>query len=161
MDLKRYALPAASGLLAWALFVAWLWQPERQVRLHQKHFLHAVERRNWSALEKFIATDYRDRWEHDRDFLLDAAREVFGQFLFLEIEQRIDECVVEDSAATARAVVKISGSGGPAAQAAMTTVNGLREPFAFTWQRRSGKPWDWQLTRLDHRELDLDHVPLP
>ena len=156
--MKKIALAAASGLVALALFAAWLWQPERQVRLHQKHFLQSVERRNWRAMGNFLADDYADRWGHDKAFVLGATREVFGQFLFLTVEQRTDECTVEGTTGTARTTVKITGSGGPAAGYAVSAVNGLREPFVFTWERR-GRPWDWQLTRVEHRELNLDQWP--
>jgi hypothetical protein len=158
MDLKKSALAAMAGLVGLALYLTWLWQPELQVRLHQKHFLQAVERRNWDAVEKFLADDYADRWEHDKAFVVSASREVFRQFLFLTVEHRIESCVVEGADGVARVTVKITGSGGPVAQYVVSTVNALREPFVFSWVRR-GRPWDWQLIRFEQRELKLDQAP--
>jgi hypothetical protein len=155
MELKKIVSGAACALLVLAVWLVWLWQPERQVRLHQKHFLQAVERRNWNAMEKFLAADYADRWGHDRTFVLAACRDVFGQFLFLTVEQQTEDCVVEGTSGTARTTVKITGSGGPLAQQAITTVNALREPFVFSWERR-GRWWDWELVRVEQRELRLD-----
>jgi hypothetical protein len=155
MELKKIAIAAGAAVLVLGLWLAWLWQPERQVRLHQKHFLQAVERRNWNAMEKFLAVDYADRWGHDRAFVLSACREVFGQFLFLTVEQQTEDCVVEGTSGTARTTVRLTGSGGPFAQEAITRVNALREPFVFSWERR-GRPWDWELVRVDQRELRLE-----
>lgn len=157
MDLKKIALRVCAALLLGSLWLAWLWQPERQVRLHQKHFLQAVERRNWRAVEKFLAAEYADRWGHDKAFVLSGCQEVFRQFLFLTVEQRIEDCVVEGRSGTARLEVKIAGSGGPLAQYAVSTVNALREPFVFSWERR-GRWWDWEIVRVEQRELRLDRA---
>ncbi len=139
-----------------SLWLVWLWQPERQVRLHQKHFLQAVERRNWRSVENFLAEGYSDRWGHDKAFVLSASQEVFRQFLFLTVEQRIDDCIVEGKAGTARVLVKITGSGGPVAQYVVSTVNALRDPFVFSWERVGRWPWEWGLVRFEQRELRLD-----
>jgi hypothetical protein len=87
-----------------------------------------------------------------------VCQEVFRQFLFLTVEHRIEDCVVEDTSGTTRTTVKISGSGGPAAQYAVTTVNALREPFVFSWERRGRWPWDWELVRVEQRELRVDRL---
>lgn len=139
-----------------ALYLLWLWQPERQVRLHTTHFLKNVERRNWDRAAVFIAANYADRWGHDKEFVLRESREAFRQFLFLTIEKKTLACELHGDSATTRTVVKISGSGGPLAQLVMQRVNTLREPFVFEWHRQSGAPWDWQLTRVDQPELNLD-----
>ena len=146
---------AAAVLIALALHAAWLWQPERQVRLHQAHFVKAVERRKWDRMAGFIAQNYSDQWEHDKEFVIRGSRDVFGQFLFLTIEHAIASCAVEGDAGTVRAVVKISGTGGPVAQFVMGKVNSLRDPFVFGWEKRSWKPWDWHLVRVGHPVLDI------
>lgn len=138
------------------LFLLWLWQPERQVRLHTSHFLKKVERRNWEAAGKMMATDYADRWEHDKQTALDNADAVFRHFLLLTIENRTDSCEVLPDRATTRTVIKITGNGGPLAQMVAERVNMLREPFVFTWRQASGKPWDWQLTGVDQPELNTE-----
>ena len=151
---------AAVALLLLALHAAWLWQPERQVRLHQAHFLKAVERRKWDRMAGFIAENYSDRWGHDKGFVVSGSREVFRQFLFLTVEHAVASCVVEGGAATVRAAVKISGTGGPVAQYAMGKVNSLGEPFDFHWEKRSWKPWDWQLVRVSHPVLHIPDGPV-
>ena len=110
-------------------------------------------------MRDFLADTYADRWGHDKAFVLGASREVFGQFMVLTVESRIDECAVQGGRATVRGPVKISGTGGPLAQFAIGKVNALREPFVFAWERTGSKPWQWQLTRFDQAELELDRVP--
>ena len=86
------------------------------------------------------------------------AREVFSQFLFLTIENRTDSCQMgrQSETATTHTVVKISGSGGPIAQMVMERVNGLSQPFTFTWRHVGRAPWHWELVHIDHPELNID-----
>lgn len=138
-----------------ALFAAWLWQPERQVRLHQKHFLQAVERRNWRKVESFLSPDYLDQWGFNAHRLGPSMEEGFSQFLFLSIEQRLEECAVHGDSGSTKVTVRVKGSGGPMAQQAMSAVNALRKPFTFTWRRESGSLSDWRLERVENEELTL------
>ena len=126
------------------------------MRLHTTHFLKKVERQNWNKALVFIADDYKDRWGHDKESVLRETREVVGQFLFLTIENKTVACDLHGASATARTVVKITGTGGPLAQLVMERVNSLREPFTFEWRQPGWKPWHWQLTRVDQPELRLD-----
>ena len=105
-----------------------------------------------------MATDYTDRWDHTRDSACEDAHDVFQQFLFVTIENRIDSCEVSSTSATARATLKITGSGGPIAQLIMERVNTLQTPFVFQWRHVSWKPWDWELTHIDHAELKADRL---
>jgi len=154
--IRKYAPTAAAALLALALFLLWLWKPERQVRLHTSHFLKNVERRNWDSARKFLAEDYTDRWDHTAESAMVDAREAFRQFLFLTVENRTDSCEMAGDRATARTVVKVSGNGGPVAQLVMERVNTLSGPFTFDWRKASWKPWDWQLVRVDHPGLSTE-----
>lgn len=154
MDFKRAALFAGAALIVLALWLAWFWQPERQVRRHTALLLKAVEGRNWEKFKKLTADGYSDRWEHDKAFIGEAMPQVFGQFLFLTIEHETSAVVLSGGAGHTVTRVKMSGSGGPIAQYVMEKVNNLSEPFTFHWSQRSGWPWDWELTRVDHPSLD-------
>jgi hypothetical protein len=156
MNFRKYALAGAAALVLWGLWLLWLWQPERQVRLHTTHFLKKVEHRNWEAAGAFLASDFTDRWGHDKTTALQDAREVFQQFIFLTIENRIDNCETLGAEGTARTVLKVSGQGGPVGELVMQKVNSLHEPFVFTWRRAGSAPWNWQLIRIDQSELNLD-----
>ena len=142
--------------LLWALWLLWLWQPERQVRLHTTHFLKKVEQRNWNGARSFLAEDFKDRWGHDANASISDAHEVFSHFLFLTIENRTDHIDWQGADGTARTVVKITGTGDPIAQMVMERVNTLHEPFAFTWRRTGRAPWAWKLVFIDDPALNID-----
>jgi hypothetical protein len=155
MDRKQVFFIAPLALFALGLYSAWLWQPERQVRLHTAHLLKAVEGRRWNKVQSFVADNYSDRWSHDKEFVLRESKEVFRQFLFITIQGETLSCSISGSTGVTRDRVKISGSGSPIAELAMERVNRLRQPFVFTWERASWKPWDWRLTRFDQPELEI------
>lgn len=149
-------LIAAVALMVVGLYATWLWQAERQVRLHTVHFLKAVEGRNWDKVRGLVAEDYSDRWGHDKENVMTDARSVFGHFLFLTIQAEPGPATVGDSGADIRVPVKIAGQGSPIAALVMERVNSLRDPFLFAWRQRSWKPWDWQLVRIDHPQLEIE-----
>jgi hypothetical protein len=151
---KRFLPGAAAGALVLALWLAWLWQPERQVRMHTAGLIKAIERRNWSKVQDRLADKYSDRWGHDKAFVLEGLRQVFGSFVFLTIEH--ENLSVDAEAGRTITRVKVSGQGSAVAQYVVAKVNGLSEPFAFTWVRSGGMPWEWQLAAVDHPTLDPD-----
>ena len=155
MSRRQILLAASLALAALGLFLMALWSPARQVRLHQEGLLDAIADRDWKRLEPFIADDYSDRWGHDKANVLEAARLAFGQFIFLKIA--LDDPAVNVTGEAGRLVarLKISGKGGPLAEAVVEAAGNLREPFTFDWQQRSWKPWDWALVRMEQRELQI------
>lgn len=155
MDIKKTAFASAVGLVGLALYAAWLWQPGRQVERHTAAFLKAVERRNWDRVAAGIADNYSDRWEHDKDFVLREAREVFRQFFFLSIQSEPGTPAIAGREGTLRSRIRIAGDGSPVAHFVVEKVNALQSPFIFTWQRTDWAPWRWQLTRIDHPELEI------
>ncbi len=154
--IRKYLPAAVAAFVAFVLYLLWLWQPERQVRLHTSHFLKKVERRNWDGARKFMADDYQDRWGHNKESAIADAREAFRQFLFVTVENRTDSCELAPDSATTRTVIKISGNGGPVAQLVMERVNTLHGPFVFGWRKAGWAPWDWALIGVDHPELSTE-----
>ena len=152
---RRIAVAAALAVVALALFLAALWSPERQVRLHQEHLLTAVSKKKWQSVAPFIAENYSDRWGHDKAFVLDAAREAFSQFFVLEIvmEKPVQSVVDGRGEVSARLIAR--GSGGPVAQLVIEKLQELRGPFTFRWQKQSGKPWDWAVVQMDQPALEV------
>ena len=159
MDGKSLRLTLGLAALAFAIFLALLWQPARQVRLHQRHLLKAVEKRNWTNVGKFIGAEYRDRWEHDKENVIAQSSQVFGQFLFCNIEAQEHSLALAEGAATIGVRLAITGSGGPIAEMVKQRVNALTEPFTFKWTHRSWKPWDWELLSVDQPQLDISEMP--
>lgn len=137
------------------LHALWLWQPARQVRLHQRHFLDAAENRRWSRFASFLDPAYTDRWGHDRAVVVRETSEVLRQFFALTIESEEWQCEIAGGRGTVTQRLRLEGNGTAIAQFAQQEVNALREPFVFTWKHASWKPWDWQLARVDHPQLRL------
>lgn len=133
-----------------------LWQPARQVRRHTEQLLSAVENKNWKRLGELMSDDYSDQWGHDKSAVIAHSREVFSQFFAIELTPHDLVIAESDGIGTASAKLTLRGSGGPLAQYAIDRVATLRSPFVFTWRLRSGKPWDWVLTRVEQPELVLE-----
>src|SRR4051812_17486745 len=138
----RYRWGAAVLLgLVLALVLRSRWQPAKQVRFHTEALVAAVGSKSWGRLEGLLADDYSDAWGHDKPTVLGEVREVFQQFFALELKApQID---VEEPArqGIARARLTLRGRGGPLAEIAVQRMSDLREPFTFTWRKRSWKPW--------------------
>jgi hypothetical protein len=158
--LKHNATPGVLCFLAVVIILRslWLWQPSRQVMLHQEHLLDAAEHRNWSRFSAFIDDQYSDRWHHDKPFLVRESSEVFRQFFSLSIKRELVACVVQGGDATVTMRLKLEGAGTPIASYASSAVSELSAPFSFQWKRRSWKPWDWALVSADQPQLRLEHV---
>lgn len=144
----------------------WLWQPERQVRLHQRHLLDAAAAHDWKKIDRFLAADFRDRYGHDKPWVLRESREILRQFFALTVHDS-DTGVAFDPAnaqktrlARVSTRLRLEGTGTPVAQYAMQAVNSAQAPFEFSWKRQSWKPWDWRLVSAGHpllaRAVDAD-----
>lgn len=131
-----------------------LWGAENQVRLHSEHLLRQVERRNWGAVEKFVAADYRDEWGDDRARLLERLR-LIGRFFFdLTITVSQADTAADASSGTWQAHIQLTGRGEAAGEVT-ARVNSLTTPFKLFWRKESWRPWDWQLVKVTNESLDL------
>ena len=136
------------------IYLARLWQPERQVALHGAHLISHVENRDWDAVRDAIANDYHDRWGHDRALVLERLRQVFQAMPNARIAS-VDPAV---SAANGNGnwVGKITITGaGEYAAVIEARVNALPAPFEMEWRNRSWKPWDWKLVRVENSALEI------
>jgi hypothetical protein len=133
-------------LVASAVWLAWLWQPARQVELHTLNLLKWASSRDWTAVEAMMAPDYRDAWSGDRAAAINEARQLFSHFFALQITPleplRITENRAEWQAAGA---VGVFGSGTPVAHAAMDEVREAEGPVVFRWRKSGTWPWQWSL----------------
>jgi hypothetical protein len=152
---KMTAALASLVVVTIALRCLWLWQPERQLLLHQAHFRAAVEARDWGKIEALMDAGYADRWGFTRETGVREAREWLGQFFALTVtaEPVGDQLTAGGGTVTER--WRIDGTGAPGAEMVEEAVNGLRAPFVFEWSHGSWKPWDWTLIRVDNAELNL------
>ena len=148
-----------AGLLLAAIvgiFLARLWQPERQVQLHSAHLLAQIEKKNWSAVAAFIGNDYQDRWGDDRTLLLERLREVFRFVGNPTISVKDVDIRTESARGFWRARITIKGTG-EFAPMIEERVNSLPAPFELEWRRGSSKPWDWKLVRVENAALEISN----
>lgn len=133
----------------------WLWQPERQVLLHQRHFLTAVEDRKWAKVGFFMDNGFHDQFGHDKAWILKESQEIFRQFFVLTIQDRDTAVKFDRNRAHVSTLLRIDGTGTPVAQYLQQTVNAENsKPFQFEWRHASWLPWDWKLTAIDHPVLE-------
>jgi hypothetical protein len=144
-----------TGALLIALFLLWLWRPERQVRYHNEHLLRAIEHKNWSAVAEFIAPDYHDQWGNDRARLLERTREVLRYLRGLRIEASNVVIKIDNRRGDWIANIKIDGQPDELMAAVKDQANSLPTPFELEWRRVSKKPWDWKLVRVSNPTLQL------
>jgi hypothetical protein len=147
------------GGLALALFVAlflmWLWQPERQVMRHNQNFLRALEQRDWTRFAGFIATGYQDQWENDRARLLERTREVFRYLRNVRITTSEANVRLDNRRAFWSGKITIDGDNNEVMALVKERVNLLGSPFELEWRRIPAKPWDWKLVRVSNPELKI------
>ncbi|MEY2519758.1 MAG: hypothetical protein QOF24_1517 [Verrucomicrobiota bacterium] len=131
-----------------------LWQPDRQVTLHAAHLLSHIENKDWTAVSDAIADDYQDRWGNDRALVLERLREVFRAMPSARIAAGDPAVQAESGKGNWVAKVTITGTGEFAA-VIEERVNALPAPFEMEWRRRSAKPWDWKLVRVENPALEI------
>ncbi|HWL51712.1 MAG TPA: hypothetical protein VNQ90_04710 [Chthoniobacteraceae bacterium] len=156
---NKALLPAVLAvLLLWSGYCLWLWQPERQVALHQRHLLDAIERRQWNALRDFLADDFEDAQGHDKVWVLKESREMLRHFhIFLTIEDRDTTHLLPERTdgsgpvvAKVHSLLRIDGRGSALVDEIKRRVNATDEPFEFHWRKSGWKPWEWQLVYVTH-----------
>ncbi len=138
------------------------WQPQQQVEAHTNQLLDAMADRNWGEVSQLIADHYSDDWGFTKETGLDYSQQLFQQFTRLSFEPRTIEVTLSNNQQIGEARTKFQVDGtsrSPIATIAQTQLNALAEPFTFTWEQQSWKPFDWQLIKLDHPSLDLEGGP--
>ena len=146
---------ASLAVVTIVLRCLFLWQPERQLLLHQAHLRAAVENRNWSRMEALIDPAYSDRWGYTRETGLRDARQWLGQFFALTITAEAVGHQLTPGGGTVTERWKMDGTGTAGAAMVSDRVNAIHAPFTFQWKHGSWKPWDWTLLRVDNPELEI------
>lgn len=139
--------------LLFAIFLIWLWQPERQINRHTQNFLHAVEQKNWTRVVDFIADDYRDQWGNDRTILLERTRDLFRYLTNAQLTASDITIGIDNRSAFWEGKITIDGDSGEVMTLLKERVNSVKTPFRLQWRRYSAKPWDWKLVRVGNAEL--------
>ena len=141
----------------WGVYLARLWQPQRQVELHSIHLLAQVQKHNWKTVGEFVASDYQDRWGNDRALLLERLPEVFRALPNARIEASSAGTRMENGRGYWSAKIIITAAG-PYAELIQRRVNSLESPFEFEWQRGPTWPWDWKLVAVKNPALEISNL---
>ncbi|MEY2541513.1 MAG: hypothetical protein QOI22_1115 [Verrucomicrobiota bacterium] len=136
------------------IYLARLWQPDRQVQLHSAHLISQIEKRNWSAVADFLGADYRDQWGDDRRLVLERLREVFGAPGSVNITANNEVIRSEGGDGWWKAKITIK-AGGPLGADIEERINSLSTPFELEWHRLSSSPWDWKLINVTNPALEI------
>jgi hypothetical protein len=154
-DFKQVLRWLGIALLALAIWLVWWSRPERQVRRAQHRLLAAIEARDYPALARLLAEDYRDRWENDKANVLRRCPQVFDQFVLLDVEGEIQQAEIQGDVGSVQQKIVVTGIGGGIAMYARDEINALKSPFTMQWRKRSWKPWDWELFSIEQPELRI------
>ena len=143
----------------WGVYLFRLWQPQRQIELHNVHLLAHIEKHNWKSVGEFIGENYQDRWGNDRKLLLERLPQVFRALGNTRIESSAVVIRRDQGRGYWTAKITINGTGefGDFIQ---SRVNSLEAPFEFEWQPGATWPWDWKLVAVRNPALEIsDYAP--
>jgi hypothetical protein len=142
-------------MLSVGAFLAFRWQPDRQLVRRWDGFLDAFSTRRWNAVDAYLSPEYLDSWGHTRQDLQARATHALREFTHLEV--RVESVSIHRTglSATIEAVVRVRGSGSYAAENTRRAVNGVFSTTEFNWKRHSWRPWDWRLVWAGNPEIDL------
>ena len=134
-----------------ALFLLWLWQPERQIERHTENLFRSIEHGNWSKLAELIGSDYHDQWGHDRAQILQRARFLRG----MKMNHASGSVKIENSQGRWVGKITLETHEDETAEPIKSLINSLATPFELEWHHISGKPWDWKLSRVTNPGLEI------
>jgi hypothetical protein len=142
-----------------AIYLVRLWQPQRQIELHNTHLLAQIEKHKWKAVDEFIGDTYHDQWGNDRKLLLRRLPEVIGALGNAQIEAEDIAIRRQEGRGYWTAKITVKGTG-EFADHIQTRVNSLETPFEFEWQPGATWPWDWKLVSVRNPALEIsDYKP--
>jgi hypothetical protein len=140
--------------IIFGLYLFRLWQPQRQIELHNAHLLARIEGHDWKAVGQFVSETYQDRWGNNRALLLERLPQVFRAMGQTRIESTELKVRRDNGVGYVRTRIRVEGNGDYA-DYIQTRVNALEEPFEFEWQRGATWPWDWKLVSVRNPGLEI------
>ena len=151
---RSHLIAAAVVALLFALTVGVPWlSPARGVDRAWHGFLDDIEGNDIEDVAAVIDAEYADAWGLNREEVVKVVEAMRRQFLTCSITRDAgrERTMSEDKRrATIRAVVRVDGTGSPIAQMIVQASQQGEVRTTFEWVRRSWKPWDWTLVRIDN-----------
>jgi hypothetical protein len=154
--MPRNAIYAALlGAVALGIYLFQLWTPERQVELHSRDLLSALESGDASALDAFLSETYADDWGQDKALVLSRLRQVMRYGSDARLAADGARVTVAGTEGEWRARIVIEADANELTAPMLAHVNGVTEPWVLQWRRESWKPWDWQLVCISNPSFEL------
>lgn len=167
---KSWYLPLSSGgsvrlILLLALvtvigvtgLVLWSSRPAHVVAKRQASLLAGLESRSGARLTRLLSEHYQDRWGFQRRDAVEALLDSGSQFITLVVKPEDAAIVIEGRRATVTSRLVVSGQAiGPVGHEVTRTVNQLKEPFVFTWEKQGFLPSSWRLVSMENPSLPTE-----
>jgi hypothetical protein len=154
------AIALIAAVLTWWLLAAFGTGPEHQMLIAQEKFVQALERRDWSTVQKTLTDDYMDEFGHDLQSAVDSGRQLLAHFYTLTITQDITKKLAVADSGMVHAHLRVQATGAGLSQTVLSKANGLTEPWVFHWHKKGKSPWSWKLVQIHHPQLSLMPRPL-
>ena len=155
VSFRSHFLSGLGVVVLIALFLLWLWQPERQIERHTENLFRSIEHGNWSKLAELIESDYHDQWGHDRAGILERVRDAFRFLRGMKLNHAPGAVKIENSHGRWVGKITLETNDDEVARPIKVSINSLATPFELEWHHTSGKPWDWKLSRVTNPDLEI------
>ena len=139
-------------LFALTIGVPWL-SPTRGVERAWHTLIDGVEGNDWEDVAAVIDAEYADAWGLERAEVLRVLETMRRQFLTCAITRDAGHertMSADKRRSVIRAMVRVEGTGSPVAHLIVQSSQQGEVRTTFEWVRRSWKPWDWTLVRIDN-----------
>ena len=127
--------------------------PAEQLGRAQVKLLHAVEKRDWSAIHPMLADEYQDDFGFDRDTALSTAKDLLSGYFSLTLRTETTYQRGTNQIGMVKMKIKVEGNGTPVSQMVSDRVNATKEPWVFHWLKKGRWPWDWKLVQLQNEYI--------
>lgn len=114
-----------------------------------------IEGQSWGGVLGALDPEYRDAWGFGEEEAVGGLRLARQTFTRIDITLESRRVAIDGLTATTTALVRIDGEGNAGSTVIQRRVNGLVEPWTFTWRRSAWRPWSWQLVRTEHPSLQM------
>lgn len=150
-------LVALVAILSVVGLVIWSSRPAHVVAKRQASLLAGVESRSGARIARLLAEDYQDRWGFRRSDAVEALLDAGSQFISLVVKPEDTVTVIDGRRAMVATRLVVSGQAiGPVGHEVTRTVNQLKEPFVFTWEKQGFLPSSWRLVSMENPALPTE-----
>lgn len=151
---REYLIGAGVVAVLFALTIGLPWlSAERGVERAWHGLLDDIEGNDIEDVAAVIDAEYADAWGLKREEVVKVLETMRRQFLTCSITRdagRERTVSADKRRATIRAVVRVDGTGSPVAHMIVQASQQGEVRTTFEWVRRSWKPWDWTLVRIEN-----------